>query len=328
VSCGSSSQTTVNSDKAVDSLTVSHTFTAKTDEKLHYTAHYRVNQWLFAVSDSSLMVFDARDGNYVKTIGKISKPGPIKVNGGLLFLLDIGQEIIQSIILPTFETSGILGAGGLKKPVDMTIFASDVNKTSYFVSHSGDSSFQNSKKILSGSSYFALNETSEDIQNPPIGELTGSGILYKPGAIEVDPTMGTIAVVEKSEFPNKINFFDLNGNYDPTYRTTFLVSGEIPDIELYYCTEGKGYWLIAQNTEFGGKRASLNLIDRVTNEYYGEIWFEDVNEIRSMCIVQSKVGVNIGGMLYIVNEKGKLYGYPWESIKEKLNLKHFCEINR
>lgn len=329
ISCGSSSQSvSQKNNNGNDSLQISHNFSIQSDEKFYSVAHYASKQWLLAISDTTLMVFDARDGKFVKKIGKVAKPGTLKVNGGLLFFLDKGQEIVQSILLPNFETSGIIAAGRLKNPVDVTIFASDGNKTSYFISHFGDTTNENSPKISSGASYFALNETSEDMGVPPLGEINGPGVIYKPGAIEVDPTTAQIAVVEESVYPNMLKFFDFNGKYDASVRMNITYSGSIPDVNLYYCPEIKGYWLIAQNTELGGKRASVTFIDRLTYENKGEITFQDVDEIRSMCLVQSRIGANIGGMLYIVDGKGSVYGYPWESIKNALKLTHFCEINR
>lgn len=329
VSCGSSSQSvTVKNTTINDSLLIKHVYEGKTNENVYSVAHYRTNQWLLAVSDTTLLVLDARDGSFVKNVGRLSKPSVIKVNGGLLYLLDKGQEMIQSIILPSFLTSGILAGGKLNKPIDLTIFASDVNKTSYFVTHLGDTSQVNSVKLITGAGYFALNETTEDMVNPTSRDLSGPGVVYKPGAIEVDPTMANIAIVEESEFPNSIKFFDLNGNFDPGVRLKMEFTGKIPDMDLYYCQEGKGYWLIAQNTELGGKSASITLVDRMTYEIAGELYFEDIDEIRSISSVQSRIGTNIGGLLYIVNSKGKVYGYPWEKIKNALKLKHFCEFNR
>jgi len=328
ISCGSSSQSVSQKKQNVnDSLQISHNFKIQYEEKIHYVAHYQSKQWLLAVSDTTLLVFDARDGRFIKKVGKILQPGSIKVNGGLLFMLDKGQEIVQSILLPNFETSGIIAPGRLKKPVDLTIFASDANKTSYFISHMGDST-ENSPKISSGASYFALNETSEDMGVPPIGEINGPGVIYKPGAIDVDPTTAHIAVVEESVYPNTLKFFDFNGKHDASVRMKINFTGTIPDMDLYYCPEIKGYWLIAQNTELGGKRASVTFVDRLTYENMGEITFEDVDEIRSMSLVQSRIGANIGGMLYIVDTKGQVFGYPWERIKSALKLTNFCEINR
>lgn len=329
ISCGSSSQSVSQKKSNVnDSLQILHTFSIQSEEKIYSVAHYLSKQWLLAISDTTLMVFDARDGKFIKKIGKVAQPGTLKVNGGLLFFLDKGQEIVQSILLPNFETSGIIAPGRLKKPVDLTIFASDGNKTSYYISHLGDTTQENSQKISAGASYFALNETSEDMGVPPLGETNGPGIIYKPGAIEVDPTTAQIAVVEESVYPNILKFFDFNGKYDASVRMNFTTTGSIPDLNLYYCPEIKGYWLIAQNTELGGKRASVTFIDRLTYENKGEITFQDVDEIRSMCLVQSRLGTNIGGMLFIVDAKGAVYGYPWESIKKALKLTHFCEINR
>jgi hypothetical protein len=329
VSCGSSSQSvSVKNTNINDSLVIKHVYKGQTNENIYSVAHYRSNQWLLAVSDTTLLVLDARDGSFVKNVGRLAKPGVVKVNGGLLFLLDKGQSIIQSILLPSFETSGIIAGGRLNNPVDFTIFASDANKTSYFVSHFGDTAIDVSQKILSGASYFALNQTSEDMGNPPLGVISGPGAIYKPGAIEVDPTMATIAVVEESVYPNNLKFFDFDGSFDPTVKIKINYSGKIPDIDLYYCPEGKGYWLIAQNTELGGKSASVTFVDRLSYEVVGEVYFEDVDEIRSMSLVQSRIGTNIGGMLYIVNAQGKVYGYPWEQIKNTLKLQHFCEMNR
>lgn len=329
ISCGSSSQSVSQKNQnEQDSLRISHNFRIQYEEKIHYVAHYQSKQWLLAISDTTLLVFDARDGKFIKKIGKVLQPGTIKVNGGLLFMLDKGQEIVQSILLPNFETSGIIAAGRLKKPVDLTIFASDANRTSYYISHFGDTTKENSLKISSGASYFALNETSEDMAIPPLGELNGPGVIYKPGALEVDPTTAHIAVVEESVYPNGVKFFDFNGKFDASVRMKLDITGKIPDMDLYYCPEIKGYWLIAQNTELGGKRASVTFIDRLTYENKGEITFQDVDEIRSMSLVQSRIGANIGGMLYIVDSKGSVYGYPWESIKNALKLTHFCEINR
>lgn len=329
IGCGSSS-TSVSQKKSNvnDSLEIPHNFKIQYEEKIHYVAHYQSKQWLLAISDTTLLVFDARDGRFVKKIGKILQPGSIKVNGGLLFMLDKGQQIVQSILLPNFETSGIIAAARLNKPVDLTIFASDANKTSYFISHFGDTTKENSQKLLSGASYFALNETSEDMGLPPIGEINGPGVIYKPGAIEVDPTTAHIAVVEESVYPNVLKFFDFNGLFDPTVRMKIDFIGTIPDLEMYYCSEIKGYWLIAQNSELGGKRASVTFIDRLTYENKGEITFQDVDEIRSMSLVQSRIGTNIGGMLYVVDTKGNVYGYPWERIKNALKLTSFCEMNK
>lgn len=328
ISCGSSSQSVSQKNSNVnDSLRISHNFKIQYEEKIHYVAHYQSKQWLLAISDTTLLVFDARDGRFIKKVGKILQPGSIKVNGGLLFLLDKGQEIVQSILLPNFETSGIIAAGRLKKPVDLTIFASDANKTSYYISHMGDST-ENSPKISSGASYFALNETSEDMGVPPLGEINGPGVIYKPGAIQVDPTTAHIAIVEESVYPNTLKFFDFNGKQDASVRMKINFTGTIPDMDLYYCPEIKGYWLIAQNTELGEKRASVTFIDRLTYENMGEITFEDVDEIRSMSLVQSRIGANIGGMLYVVDTKGQVFGYPWERIKSALKLTNFCEINK
>ena len=288
--------------------------------------------WIITTAKSSniLMVDNAETGKNIKKVGKKGKglgeferPNGIFVVDDYCFVVERDNHRLQVLHLPDFQPLAVIGDTILIKPYG--IYVNKLNKLDYDV-------------------FITDNYETQDEQTPPINELNkrvhkfhikisdpniewehslAFGDTTEPGALKIvesicgDPQNINLLIAEEDLTQSSVKIYDFNGKFTGKIFGKGLFKSQVEGIALYDCGDGKGYWIVTDQSE---NRNKFLFFDRITFQYIASFSANKTTNTDGIWITQKPYGKFTKGAFFAVNNDTNVSIFDLAEIIKKLNL--------
>lgn len=283
----------------------------------------------------SLLVDDALTGKNILRIGskgvepgKFVRPNGIFAIDSLLFVVERNNHRIQVLTLPDFKTLITFGDSTLIKPYG--IFVNKLNDSLYniYVTDNYETSERKTPpdSLLGKRSHiYELLFSNRKVESKLLkmfGDTSGNGVLRIVESVWADPGNNVLLFSEEDTTQSCLKVYNLKGNYSGKTFGNGLFNGQVEGLALYKCDNGKGLWIV---TDQSHEKNKFLFFDRITFEYIGSFSGSNTTNTDGIWLAQKPIQNFEQGLFFAVHNDGNVSAFDFHEILSKLGLENYCE---
>lgn len=291
--------------------------------------------WVFATTKAThrLNVYDAATGKLARTIGgpgtelgQFQRPNGIAAIDGWLLVVERDNARVQVLRLPGGEPLGTIGAGTLRRPYGLTVFAHTEGGYELFVSDNYETAageIPPPAELGERVEHFRFRIEGDQIASEQVrsfGATDGEGALQKVETLLADPALGRLLVAEELEGELAYQVYGLGGNYtgEAMGRGAFLYEPE--GLALYRCGED-GYWI---GTDQAKDKSYFRIFERKSLKLLGTVTGRLTANTDGIVLTQEAFPGFPDGALFAVHDDQSVTVFDWREIAAALGLETGC----
>jgi 3-phytase len=305
--------------------------TENIDSQAFWQSTDKKDNWIIATAKEghSLVVYNAENGERVKTIGKpgsaagdFNRPNGIWVIDDLAFVVERDNKRVQVLTLPDFSSVLSFGDDKLIKPYGLTIFKEN-DHYRLFVTDNYETEYEQipadsllDKRVLE---YKIL--TTEAGLSPEfvkyIGETSEKGALRIVESIYADPENNILMIAEEDERNTHIKVYDLDGNFTGKTIGESDFKYQAEGIALFDCGNGEGFWVFTDQSK---EVNTFRLYTRKDIEFVGVFKPEATKNTDGIWLTQMSYPGFEKGAFFAVHDDGGVAAFSIARLFEILGL--------
>lgn len=292
--------------------------------------------WIIATAKEGdvLIVNNAETGEEVKRtagsgtkLGMLERPNGISVIDDLAVIVERDNHRVQVFSLPGFESLGSIAGDKLIKPYGLYIYKLD-GKYRMFVTDNYETADEQvpppselDKRI------YVYDFTVEDGELKSefvktFGDTSGAGVLSVVESIYGDAMHNNLLLSEEDVSQSSVKVYDLDGNFTGKVFGKGLFKYQVEGIALHECENGKGYWIITDQSLNGNR---FMVFERETFEHIGNFTGPKTTNTDGIWLTQTSYGQFDRGAFFAVHNDGNVSAFDWGEIADSLGINLTCE---
>jgi 3-phytase len=303
--------------------------------------------WLIATAKASdrLLVYDARDGRLLRTVGEsgsgdgqFRRPNGIFVIDDLAIVVERDNARVQVLELPSFRSLGSFGENVLRLPYGIWVDTVPAGWYRIYVTDDyrlADKEVPPLEALDQRVQVWQVRRRSER-DRPAAGELRvryarAFGPTEAPGALRVvesiwgDRANLNLLVAEEDESLRGteagLKLFTMDGHFKGRVVGNDVFQGQPEGIALWACDDGGGYWLAADQSPRGNR---FVVFERRSFDYLGAFYSTQVSNSDGIWLHQRPIAGFDAGALFVVHDDQGVAAFDWRAIAAALDLQASC----
>lgn len=325
-------QKEINEDIAINEVFQTTSDTTDNVDSPAFWQSENGENWIITTAKESdvLIVDDATTGKNIKRIGKtgielgqFDRPNGIFVIDDYCFVVERDNHRVQLFTLPEFQSLIAFGDSILIKPYG--IFINKVNAGQYEVFVTDNYETQNEQtppinELNKRIHKFIINISDSSIMwnhHSAFGDTTEPGALKIVESICGDPQHNNLLIAEEDVSQSSVKVYDFNGKFTGKIFGKGLFKSQVEGIALYDCGDGKGYWIVTDQSDSTNK---FLFFDRTTFKYINSFTANKTTNTDGIWLTQIPFSKYTKGAFFAVNNDTNVSMFDLTEIVKKLNL--------
>lgn len=288
--------------------------------------------WIITTAKETdlLIVDNAENGRNIKRIGssgnglgQFDRPNGIFVIDDYCFVVERDNHRLQIFHLPDFQPLGIIGDTILIKPYGIYINKVDDKQFDIFITdnyETKDEKIPPNNELNKRVHKFNINLSNKNLHWEYLyafGDTTNPGALKIVESICGDPQNNNLLIAEEDVSQSSVKVYDFNGKFTGKSFGIGLFKSQVEGIALYDCGNGKGYWIVTDQSE---NRNKFLFFDRITFEYITSFTAKNTTNTDGIWLTQQAFGKFTKGAFFAVNNDTNVSIFDLANLLNKLNL--------
>lgn len=289
--------------------------------------------WLLATAKEgdSILVFDARDGDYLRRVGEsgadagsLERPNGIAVIEDLMLVVERDNQRIQVFSLPGFRSLGSLTHEDLRLPYGLTLAANDNGSYELYVTDNFNPALEGyppEEELDERIHHFRFRVSDGRVESKHMGtfgDIAGPGLLTKVESLFVDVAHDRLLIADEAFSQRNVKVYDLAGRFTGEIIPSTWFSSEPEGIALYRCGRRSGYWIITDQHPSADNR--FQVFDRESLSHVGTFRGAITRNTDGVWLTQAVFGDFTEGAFYPVHDDGSITAIDLAGIRRRLDL--------
>lgn len=294
--------------------------------------------WLLATAKEgdSILVFDARDGRYLRRVGEsgtdagsLERPNGIAVINDLMLVVERDNQRIQIFSLPGFRSLGSLTHEDLRLPYGLTLATNEDGSYELYVTDNFNPALEGyppEEELDERIHHFRFRVSDGGLESEHVGtfgDIAGPGLLTKVESLFVDVAHDRLLIADEAFSQRNVKVYNLAGQFNGEIIPSTWFSSEPEGIALYRCGPRSGYWIITDQHPSADNR--FQVFDRETLTHVGTFSGAITRNTDGVWLTQTDFGGFPEGAFYPVHDDGSITAIDLAEIRKRLDLD--CSLN-